>query len=208
MFFPGFFCCCCCFWPQRKWRQSGGTAVSGKQITQGRGCSASYSGPRSDQCSWCGFWISSIAHGFVSAVLDWKYEWSLSQGRGAQGKRENRGALAESCRQTRGKRKKKRKKKQAVKSLSLNDAARIGRRRKMFSKSWNLMGKSHHHYFYSLSTNCVIWKRSCKKFKGVFQRVVQHHFDWVYIILWIIRRRSAQQESFLQNYFFGGSSSK
>lgn len=48
---------------------------------------------------WCGFWITSITRGFVSAVLDWKYEWSLSQGRGEE---KTRGALTEICRQTRG----------------------------------------------------------------------------------------------------------
>lgn len=33
---------------------------------------------------WCGFWITGITQGSVSAVLDWKYEWTLSQGRAEQ----------------------------------------------------------------------------------------------------------------------------
>lgn len=51
---------------------------------------------------WCGFWITGITHGFVSAVLDWKYEWPYLGGEESRGEAKTKGALWKICRQSWG----------------------------------------------------------------------------------------------------------
>lgn len=79
---------------------------------------------------WCGFWITGITHGFVSAVLDWKYEWSLSRGRGEQRRGENKRSTWKDLRTE-----PRRKKNKMSKLLSLSDGALSRKDSYWFSKN-------------------------------------------------------------------------